>query len=213
MRRWLPNTDGSVRIGYFDSPENSCRSARILVPTLSPGHRVRDLVKANSISANHVIPVLAFSGAVQCRAANTCQTLTRHQPYRLTVLDLDDGKLKYLRALQKKFSAVGTYEVSENELVRMCFDAIEAWKDQLLSGIIDGNDIVDTVRSFRDYGSGNTLGVHVASTHAARLYATEGRKKQLPLRIRPQIIIIDECHHAASEGDLAGVEIRPQVAT
>ena len=91
-------------------------------------------------------------------------------------------------------------------------DAAEKLRD-VLSGIVDGNSLVDTVRSFRDYGSGNTLGVHVASTHAARLYATDVRKKQLPPRIRPQIVIIDECHHAASEGNLAGVEVRRQVAT
>jgi hypothetical protein len=84
---------------------------------------------------------------------------------------------------------------------------------EVLSGLIDGNHIVDTVTSFRDYGSGNTLGVHVASMHAARLYVSDGRKGQLPPRVRPQIIIIDECHHAASDGELAGAEIRRQVAT
>jgi superfamily II DNA or RNA helicase len=57
----------------------------------------------------------------------------------------------------------------------------------------------------------NTLGVHVASMHAARLYAED--KHLLPKGISPEIIVIDECHHAASEGDLAGVEIRRRVAT
>ena len=91
-------------------------------------------------------------------------------------------------------------------------DAAEKLRD-VLSGIIDGDRIVETVPSFRKYGDGNTLGVRVASMHAARLYVTESQKQHLPIRIRPQIIIIDECHHAASEGDLAGVEIRRQVAT
>lgn len=83
----------------------------------------------------------------------------------------------------------------------------------VLSGIIDGDHIVDTALSLRSYGVGNTLGVHVASMHAARLYASESQKKHLPVGIRPQIIIIDECHHAASEDDLAGVDIRRQTAT
>ena len=88
-------------------------------------------------------------------------------------------------------------------------DAAEKLRD-VLSGIIDGNHIVDTVPSFRKYGTGNTLGVHVASMHAARLYVTDSQKGQLPPRVRPQIIIIDECHHAASESNLAGADI-PQV--
>ncbi len=91
-------------------------------------------------------------------------------------------------------------------------DAAEKLRD-VLSGIIDGNPIVDTVPSFRNYGTGNTFGVHVASMHAARLYATVSRKSQLQTRVQPDIIIIDECHHAASEGELAGVEIRPPLAT
>ena len=57
-----------------------CRAATIPFPTFSPGHRIRGLVTVNSISANHVIPVVAFSVAVRCRAANTCQTLAHHEP-------------------------------------------------------------------------------------------------------------------------------------
>ena len=91
-------------------------------------------------------------------------------------------------------------------------DAAEKLRD-VLSGIIDGDHIVNTVPSFRHYGRENILGVHVASMHAARLYATANRKSQLPEKVRPQIVIIDECHHAASEGELAGREVNPQVAT
>jgi hypothetical protein len=55
-------------------------------------------------------------------------------------------------------------------------DAADKLRD-VLSGIIDGDHIVDTVPSFRKYGMANTLGVHVASMHAARLY-TEGQKRR-----------------------------------
>jgi Type III restriction enzyme, res subunit len=91
-------------------------------------------------------------------------------------------------------------------------DAADKLRD-VLSGLIDGVHIVATVSSFREYGSENTFGVHVASMHAARLYVADDRKSALPRKVRPQIVIIDECHHAASEGDLAGVEIRRQIAT
>lgn len=70
--------------------------------------------------------------------------------YRLLVLDLDDGKLKYLRALQKKFSAVGTYDIPENELVRLCFDAIEAWKDQLPPAALTTRRLSSCAGKFRD---------------------------------------------------------------
>ena len=90
-------------------------------------------------------------------------------------------------------------------------DAADKLRD-VLSGIIDGDHIVDTVASFRKYGTANILGVHVGSMHAARLY-TESQKQYLPKGICPEIVIIDECHHAASEGALAGVEVRRQIAT
>jgi hypothetical protein len=51
--------------------------------------------------------------------------------YRIHVLDLDDTKLKYLRRLHRTFSSVSTFQVPENDLIRMCFDAIESWKAQL----------------------------------------------------------------------------------
>ncbi|MDB5334911.1 MAG: hypothetical protein JWN70_530 [Planctomycetaceae bacterium] len=91
-------------------------------------------------------------------------------------------------------------------------DAADKLRD-VLAGIVDGNQIVDTVQSFRKYGTGTTLGVHVASMHAARLYVTDSQKTDLPTGVKPQIVIIDECHHAASEDDLAGIEVRRQVAT
>jgi len=72
-------------------------------------------------------------------------------------------------------------------------DAADKLRD-VLSGVIDGDHIVNTVASFRNYGSENILGVHVASMHAARLYVTDGQKNQLPKNVCPQIIIIDECH-------------------
>ncbi len=91
-------------------------------------------------------------------------------------------------------------------------DAAEKLK-HVLKRSIDDIPIVATVPVFRRYGMENTSGVHVASMHAARLYASGKRKKTLPKGIRPQIVIIDECHHAASEGELAGVELKGSIAT
>ncbi len=83
----------------------------------------------------------------------------------------------------------------------------------VLAGAIDDTRIVNGVDSLRHYGTGNTQGVYVASMHAARLYTTKAQKAHLPKGVRPHVVIIDECHHAASEGDLAGAAIRRQDAT
>jgi len=91
-------------------------------------------------------------------------------------------------------------------------DAADKLRD-VLSGVIDGNRIVDTVPSLRRFGTGTTIGVHVASTHAARLYVTDKKKQQLPSGVRPDVIIVDECHHAASDSELAGAELSRSTAT
>jgi hypothetical protein len=51
--------------------------------------------------------------------------------YQLLVLDIDEPKQKLLRGLHKQFSKVANYEIEENDLVRHCYDALEAWKHQL----------------------------------------------------------------------------------
>jgi superfamily II DNA or RNA helicase len=91
-------------------------------------------------------------------------------------------------------------------------DAVAKLRD-VLSGSIEGRQIVATVSSFRNYGKEDTTGVHVASTHAARLYVGESEKKKLQPGNRPQVVIIDECHHAASEGELAGTTLKRSDAT
>jgi hypothetical protein len=51
--------------------------------------------------------------------------------YDILVLDIDDSKQKFLRGLYKHLSKVTKYEIEENDLIRHCFDALEAWKHQL----------------------------------------------------------------------------------
>ena len=51
--------------------------------------------------------------------------------YRLAVLDLDDARIGYLRKLHRLFTSVKGYEAAENDLIRLCYDAIEGWKAQL----------------------------------------------------------------------------------
>jgi len=51
--------------------------------------------------------------------------------YEILVLDIDEPKLKLLRGVYKHLSKVAKYEIEENDLVRHCFDALEAWRHQL----------------------------------------------------------------------------------
>ena len=51
--------------------------------------------------------------------------------FRISVLELDDESENYLRGLHGIFTAGPEYEVPEADLVRLCHDALEAWKAQL----------------------------------------------------------------------------------
>ena len=51
--------------------------------------------------------------------------------FRISVLELDEESEKYLRGLHRIFTAGPEYEVPEADLVRLCHDALEAWKAQL----------------------------------------------------------------------------------
>ncbi|MCL1494222.1 MAG: DEAD/DEAH box helicase [Pseudanabaena sp. Salubria-1] len=65
--------------------------------------------------------------------------------------------------------------------------------------------IISVVDSFREYGDRiSQKGIRIASMHAAKRYIDSGDKKDLPSHIKPNIIIIDECHHCSSDADLNG---------
>jgi hypothetical protein len=84
----------------------------------------------------------------------------------------------------------------------------------VLRGAVGEKNLVSTEPSFRAYGRGPILGVRVASTHAARLYTTEKQKTKLPQEgVAPEIVFIDECHHAGSSEALAGREVKRTSST
>lgn len=79
-------------------------------------------------------------------------------------------------------------------------------KIKLRSVIKDQDDsLITVVNSFRDYGDPiSQKGIRIASMHAARRYLTPKDKRYLPKGVKPNIVIIDECHHCASNGNLNG---------
>jgi len=78
----------------------------------------------------------------------------------------------------------------------------------VMKGAIDGQNIVQVVNSFRNYGKNSISGIHVASMDAARLYVEKSKKKDLPSEfpVSPDILVIDECHYCASNEDLSSLE-------
>jgi len=86
--------------------------------------------------------------------------------------------------------------------------------ESVIQGAIDGQNIVQVVDSFIEYGQRPIYGIHVGSMHAARLYVEKRDQKRLPdTLINPEILIIDECHHCASEGILNNQEEILNIAT
>jgi hypothetical protein len=84
----------------------------------------------------------------------------------------------------------------------------------VLKGAVGDQNIVEVVDSLRGYGRATaTRGVHVASMHAARLLTGAGSKSKLTPGIAPRIVIIDECHHCASDNDLTGKVVSDRTAT
>lgn len=79
-------------------------------------------------------------------------------------------------------------------------------KEKLRSVIKDSGDesIISVVDSFREYGDSiSQKGIRIASMHAARRYFESGDKRDLPKGVKPNIVIIDECHHCASNANLS----------
>lgn len=66
---------------------------------------------------------------------------------------------------------------------------------------VNGESIVQVEKSFVEYGS-RTDGIHIASMDAARRYVKKAQKMKLPIGVKPEILIIDEAHHCASEDEL-----------
>jgi hypothetical protein len=80
-------------------------------------------------------------------------------------------------------------------------------KEKLGSVIKDSGDesLITVVDSFKNYGDQITQKfIRIASMHAARGYIDDRNKKILPRGVKPNVIIIDECHHCASSESFSG---------
>jgi superfamily II DNA or RNA helicase len=83
-------------------------------------------------------------------------------------------------------------------------------KEKLKSVIKDTGDesIITVVDSFKEYGDSiSQRGIRIASMHAARGYYEIKSKKELPNGVKPNVIIIDECHHCNSDENLNSEDV------
>ncbi|MDZ8140477.1 MAG: DEAD/DEAH box helicase [Nostoc sp. DedQUE04] len=86
-------------------------------------------------------------------------------------------------------------------------DDVRLKLQSVIQGAIGEQNIVQVDSSFIEYGKNNISGIHIASMDAARRYVKKAHKKKLPTeRVNPEILIIDECHHCASDGDLINLK-------
>lgn len=80
-------------------------------------------------------------------------------------------------------------------------DDVRQKLQSVIPGGIDGESIVQIEKSFIEYGN-RTDGIHIASMDAAKRYVKKAQKNKLPTGASPEILIIDEAHHCASEDEL-----------
>jgi superfamily II DNA or RNA helicase len=80
---------------------------------------------------------------------------------------------------------------------------------QKIQSVIPGveeESIVQVEKSFIEYGKNRTDGIHIASMDAAKRYVKKVQKNRLPIGVSPEILIIDEAHHCASEDELTSTQ-------
>ena len=70
--------------------------------------------------------------------------------FRVSVLELDDEREKYLRELHKLFTTGPEYEVPEADLIRLCHDALESWKAQLPVAALTSRQLTPAGQKLQD---------------------------------------------------------------
>lgn len=75
----------------------------------------------------------------------------------------------------------------------------------------DQGGLIRVIDSLREYGDKiQQDGISIASMHAARRYIDKKSKKELSKGIKPNILVIDECHHCASNDELKGINLEEE---
>ena len=70
--------------------------------------------------------------------------------FHVSVLELDEEREEYLRKLHDIFTTGPQYEVPEADLVRLCHDALEAWKAQLPAAALTSRQLTPAGQKLQD---------------------------------------------------------------
>lgn len=81
--------------------------------------------------------------------------------YRLSVLSFDENQVDYLRSFYERFTAVDNKHVSDNDLIRLCYDAIANWKFHLGALALNTARISEHAKAFRRAIESETDPVHL----------------------------------------------------
>ncbi|HUU90116.1 MAG TPA: hypothetical protein VM238_02780 [Phycisphaerae bacterium] len=128
---------------FFGEPsEKPKRPADLLRELREPPYGVREgllpiLFAAGFKAFSRVVSLTKDGRYVTDVMPDDIEDLCRHpDSYALSVLALGEDELRYLRRLHSCFSPVSDVIVAENDLIRLCYDAIQGWKFQLPSSAL-----------------------------------------------------------------------------
>ncbi|RMD84516.1 MAG: hypothetical protein D6815_04020 [Candidatus Dadabacteria bacterium] len=130
-----------------------------------PGELLRRLMEPPFGVRPGVLPVLIAAGL---RAFPTALSVTRDgeyvqdllpsdieelckrpERYRVRVFELTRERVAYLHRVRKIFQAVDFGEAAEPDLVRLCYDALEAWKAQLPAAALQSRVVSPEARALQ----------------------------------------------------------------
>lgn len=81
--------------------------------------------------------------------------------YALQVLRLDKNKEAYLRALRELFAPTRTGRVGQHDLIRQCYDALEAWKHALPPAALSTRGLSERTQAFQQLLQSRTNPVYL----------------------------------------------------
>ncbi len=138
---------GEIR-GFLTEPTSAPKNPRVLLHKLTePPYGVRrgllPILIAAGLKAFPSARSLMKDGAyVSDILPSVIESLCREPDrFRVSVLELDAEREEYLRELHRLFTTGPEYEVPEADLIRLCHDALEAWKAQLPSAALTSRQL------------------------------------------------------------------------
>jgi hypothetical protein len=141
---------------FLTEPSESPKDPRLLLhKLLEPPYGVRTgllpILMAAGLKAFPTALSLMKDGAyVADILPSEIESLCREpNRYRIQVIELHPQREEYLRGFHRVFSAGPEFEVPEQDLIRLCYDALEAWKAQLPQAALTSRQLSKTTKQLQ----------------------------------------------------------------